>query len=97
MLAIGRRKLAILILRILRDGSMRYSRLQHAVSRASPDVVHPKTLTNTLNFLRDARLIERHQDRHGTDYRLTVGGAELTELIGELERWIREYRTGEDK
>lgn len=76
---------------------MRYTRVQHAVARASDDVVHPKTLTSTLNYLRDKRLVERHQDRHSTDYRLTPGGAALVDLLDEVERWIREHRTDDDE
>jgi DNA-binding HxlR family transcriptional regulator len=76
----------------LREGPLRYSKLHHAVSQASPDVVHARTFTDTLNYLRAQHLVEHHQDDDRADYRLTSGGIELVELLGEIERWSQRHR-----
>jgi DNA-binding HxlR family transcriptional regulator len=71
----------------LQEGPLRYSRLHHAVSQTSPDVVHARTLTRTLAHLQEEGLVEHHQD-----YRLTTAGTELVELLMELSRWTRQHR-----
>lgn len=76
---------------------MRYSKLHHAVSQLSPGVVHARTLTGTLNYLREQELVEHHQDAEGADYRLTTGGAELVDLLIEIERWSRQHRANGDQ
>lgn len=76
---------------------MRYSKLHHAVAQSSPGVVHARTLTGTLNYLREQELVEHHQDTEGADYRLTTGGAELVDLLTEIERWSRQHRTNGDQ
>lgn len=93
----AKRKLSIAILTALRDGPLRYSRLHHAVSKTSPGTVHARTLTDTLNYLREQDLVERHQDADGADYRLTTGGAELVDLLTEIDRWSRQHRTNGDR
>lgn len=72
---------------------MRYTQLHHAVSNASPGVVHNKTLTDTLTYLCGQGLVEHHHDDDCADYRLTAGGAELVDLLGEIRRWSRQHRT----
>lgn len=94
---IAKRKLSITILTALRDGPLRYSKLHHAVSQTSPGTVHARTLTNTLNYLRQQELVEHHQDTQGADYRLTTGGAELVDLLAEVTRWSRQNRTTGDR
>ncbi len=84
------------ILDNLRDGPLRYSRLLHAVSQASPTIVYPKTLTRTLESLQEQGLVEHHQDEHTADYRLTTAGTELVNLVDELGRWRRERRAEDD-
>jgi DNA-binding HxlR family transcriptional regulator len=92
LLQLAKRKLSVAILTALRDGPLRYSRLHHAVSQTSPVTVHARTLTDTLNYLRDQGLVDHHQDADGADYRLTAGGAELVDLLGEIQRWSRQHR-----
>ena len=84
------------ILTALRDGPLRYSKLHHAVSQASPDVVHARTMTRTLKELAKEGLVEHHQDVDVADYRLTTAGTELVDLLAALERWTREHRTHND-
>jgi DNA-binding HxlR family transcriptional regulator len=76
----------------LQEGPLRYSRLHHAVSQTSPDVVHARTLTRTLAHLQEEGLVEHHQDTEAADYRLTTAGTELVELLMELSRWTRQHR-----
>ncbi|MFC3380639.1 winged helix-turn-helix transcriptional regulator [Couchioplanes azureus] len=90
---ITRRKLNLAILTALRDGPLRYSRLHHAVSQTSLEVVHARTLTRTLTHLQEEGLVEHHQEADTADYRLTIAGTELVDLLAELERWTREHRT----
>nr|WP_130513020.1 winged helix-turn-helix transcriptional regulator [Krasilnikovia cinnamomea] len=80
----------------LRDGPLRYSKLHHTVSRASPDAVHARTLTRTLTYLQSEGLVEHRQDSHTADYRLTAAGTELVDLLAELERWAREHWPDDD-
>lgn len=84
------------ILTALRDGPLRYSRLHHAVSQASPDVVHARTMTRTLKELTKEGLVEHHHDAQIADYRLTRAGTGLVDLLAELDRWTREHWTDED-
>ena len=86
------RKLNVAILEALKDGPLRYTQLHHAVSNKSRSVVHNKTLTDTLTYLREQDLVEHHHDDDGADYRLTAGGAKLVDLLAEIERWSRQYR-----
>jgi DNA-binding HxlR family transcriptional regulator len=81
----------------LKDGPLRYSKLQHAVSQTSPGTVHARTLTDTLNYLRKQDLVEHHQGEDGAVYRLTAGGAELVDLLIEIKRWSRQHRTNGDR
>nr|WP_255363809.1 winged helix-turn-helix transcriptional regulator [Actinoplanes sp. TFC3] len=83
------------ILYALHDQPLQYSKLHHAVSQASPDVVHARTLTRTLRHLEDEGLVEHRQDADTADYRLMTAGIELVELLTEIERWTREHRTNE--
>lgn len=92
-----KRKLNRAILDALRDGPLRYSQLQHAVSQASPTIVYPKTLTRTLKHLQEQGLVEHHRDAETADYRLTTAGTELVDLVTELGRWTREHRTEDDE
>ncbi|GAB3160692.1 hypothetical protein GCM10027290_66970 [Micromonospora sonneratiae] len=62
------------------------------MSQTSPGTVHARTLTDTLNFLCAKDLVEHHQDDDAADYRLTAGGEELVDLLGEIKRWSREHR-----
>jgi DNA-binding HxlR family transcriptional regulator len=87
------RKLNVAILTVLKDGPLRYTQLHHAVSTNSPGVVHNRTLTDTLTYLREQDLVRHHQDDDRADYRLTAGGAKLVDLLAEIERWSRQYRT----
>ncbi|MGC9671406.1 winged helix-turn-helix transcriptional regulator [Planosporangium sp. 12N6] len=89
---IASRKLTVAILTALREGPLRYSQLHHAVSQASTEVVHSRTLTGTLTYLREEGLVEHHEDANGADYRLTVGGTELVDLLDEIRRWCRQHR-----
>lgn len=84
------------VLTALHDRPLRYSRLHHVVSQASSGTVHARTLTGTLNYLRAQGLIEHHQNSDGADYRLTDGGTELVELLGEINRWSRQHRASGD-
>ncbi|WP_223874405.1 winged helix-turn-helix transcriptional regulator [Salinispora mooreana] len=88
-----KRKLNRAILTVLQDGPLRYSRLHHAVSKSSTDVVHARTLTRTLGYLQDQGLVEHHHDDHTADYRLTNAGIEMVDLLSELNRWTQEHRT----
>ena len=90
------RKLNWAILQSLEDGPLRYSQLLHAVSQASPTVVYPKTMTRTLEYLQAEGLVEHRQDEDPADYRLTVAGTELVDLVNALGRWRREHRTDGD-
>jgi DNA-binding HxlR family transcriptional regulator len=91
------RKLNVAILAALKDCPLRYTQLHHAVSNVSPGVVHNKTLTDTLTYLRDEDLVEHHHhDDDSADYRLTAGGAELIDLLAEINRWSRQHRTSGD-
>ncbi len=91
-----KRKLNHAILNGLRDGPLRYSQLLHAVSRESPTIVHPKTLTRTLEHLQDQGLVEHHRDAEAADYRLTTAGTNLIDLVIELSRWTREHGPQDD-
>jgi DNA-binding HxlR family transcriptional regulator len=93
---LAKRKLSIVILIALQGGPQRYSRLHHAVSQASPGTVHARTLTNTLNYLGEQQLVEHHQNDDGADYRLTAGGAELFDLLGEIQRWNKQHRNNDE-
>ncbi|WP_425321275.1 winged helix-turn-helix transcriptional regulator [Couchioplanes caeruleus] len=84
------------ILTALRDGPLRYTRVLHAVSQTSPDVVHSRTLTRTLAHLQSEGLVEHHLDNEAADYRLTRAGTELVDLLAELDRWTREHWPDED-
>jgi len=95
-LNLAKRKLSVAILTALRDRPLRYSKLHHAVSQTSPGTVHARTLTDTLTYLREHDLVEHHQDAHSADYRLTTGGAELVDLLAEIERWSRQHRAHGD-
>jgi DNA-binding HxlR family transcriptional regulator len=91
------RKLNVAILAALKDGPLRYTQLHHAVSNVRPRVVHNKTLTDTLTYLRDEALVEHHHhDDDSADYRLTAGGAELIDLLAEINRWSRQHRATGD-
>ncbi|WP_341874602.1 winged helix-turn-helix transcriptional regulator [Salinispora arenicola] len=90
---LAKRKLNRAILTALQDGPLRYSRLHHAVSKASTDVVHARTLTRTLGHLQDQGLVEHHQTDQAADYRLTSAGTELVDLLSDLGRWTRAHRT----
>ncbi|MFG1902458.1 winged helix-turn-helix transcriptional regulator [Micromonospora carbonacea] len=92
LLNLAKRKLSVAVLTVLHEGPLRYSKLHHAVSQVSPDVVHARTLTDTLTYLRAHDLVEHHQGDDGADYRLTGGGVELVNLLGEIERWGRQHR-----
>lgn len=81
----------------LREGPLRYSKLHHAVSQVSSDVVHARTLTDTLNYLRAQDLVEHRQGDDGADYRLTGGGIELLDLLGEIDRWSRQHRASGER
>lgn len=94
--AILRRKHNRAVLESLRDGPLRYSQLQHAVSQASPTAVHSKTLSQTLDYLRAEGLVERHEAEPAADYRLTPAGSEFIDLVAELDRWTQERRTDND-
>ncbi len=94
---ITRRKHNIAILTALRDGPLRYSRLHHVVSQASPDVVHARTLTRALGHLQEHGLVEHRQDSRTADYRLTTAGAVLVDLLCQMELWTLEYRSDEDE
>jgi DNA-binding HxlR family transcriptional regulator len=94
ILNVAKWKLAVSILAALRDGPLRYSKLHHAVSQTSTEVVHARTLTDTLTRLREHQLVEHHQDGRNADYRLTRGGTELVDLLAEIERWSKQHRTG---
>lgn len=74
---------------------MRYSKLHHAVSQVSSDVVHARTLTCTLTHLQEEGLVDHHQDAHAADYRLTAAGTALVDFLAELGRRKREPRTDE--
>ena len=89
-------KLNRAILESLRDGPLRYSALLHAMSQASPTVVHPKTLTRTLEHLQERGLVEHHLGEDAADYRLTAAGTGLVDLVAELDRWTREHRIDDD-
>lgn len=93
---LSKRKLSVAILIALHGGPLRYSKLQHAVSQVSPGPVHSRTLTNTLNYLGDEDLVEHHQNDDGADYRLTAGGSELVDLLGEIQRWNRQHRNDDE-
>ena len=93
---LAKRKLSIAILIALHGGPQRYSRLHHAVSQASPGTVHARTLTNTLNYLGEQQLVEHHQNDGGADYRLTAGGSELVDLLGEIQRWNKQHRNNDE-
>ncbi|MFC8849930.1 MULTISPECIES: winged helix-turn-helix transcriptional regulator [unclassified Micromonospora] len=93
LLNLAKRKLSVAVLTALHEGPLRYSKLHHAVSQVSSDVVHARTLTDTLTYLRAHDLVEHHQGDDGADYRLTDGGAELLDLLGEIDRWSRQHRT----
>ncbi|MFC3736953.1 winged helix-turn-helix transcriptional regulator [Paractinoplanes deccanensis] len=93
ILNLAKRKLAVSILRALRDQPMRYSKLHHAVSQASSRTVHARTLTDTLNYLRDTGLVDHVQNESGANYQLTRGGLELVDLLAEIERWAKQHRT----
>ncbi|WP_433615357.1 winged helix-turn-helix transcriptional regulator [Dactylosporangium sp. CA-139114] len=86
------RKLNVAILEALKDGPLRYTQLHHAVSNVNHRVVHNRTLTDTLTYLRRQRLIEHRQHDDSADYRLTAGGAELVDLLAEINRWSRQHR-----
>jgi DNA-binding HxlR family transcriptional regulator len=94
---ITKRKHNRAILAALRDGPLRYSRLHHVVSRASPEVVHARTLTRTLGHLQEHGLVEHRQDARTADYRLTTAGAELVDLLVQIELWTLEHRSDEDE
>ncbi|MGY3516501.1 winged helix-turn-helix transcriptional regulator [Micromonospora sp. PTRAS2] len=97
LLNLAKRKLSVAVLTALHEGPLRYSKLHHAVSQASPDVVHARTLTDTLAYLRAHDLVEHHQGDDGADYRLTHGGIELLDLLGEIDRWSREHRASGER
>ncbi len=40
--------------------------------------------------------MEHYQGADTADYRLTMAGTELVNLLAEIERWTREHRTDED-
>ncbi|WP_268958006.1 winged helix-turn-helix transcriptional regulator [Salinispora arenicola] len=89
--------MSVTILTALREGPLRYSKLHHAVSQMSPDVVHARTLTDTLSYLRAQDLVEHHQGDDGADYRITGGGIELVDLLGEIDRWSRQHRASGER
>ncbi len=97
LLNLAKRKLSVTILTALREGPLRYSKLHHAVSQTSPNVVHARTLTDTLNYLRAQDLVEHHQGDTGADYRLTTGGVELVDLLSEIDRWSRQHRASGER
>lgn len=80
----------------LKDGPLRYTQIHHSISNTSSEVVHNKTLRDTLNYLRDQALVGRHDDGDHVQYELTVGGAGLVDLLGEIGRWTREHRPDDD-
>jgi DNA-binding HxlR family transcriptional regulator len=90
------RKLNVAILTALKGGPMRYTQLHHAVSNASPGVVHNRTLNDTLTYLRERELVQHRQHDDGADYQLTAGGAELVDLLAEIRRWRRQHRSSGD-
>ncbi|MFI6242781.1 winged helix-turn-helix transcriptional regulator [Micromonospora sp. NPDC050795] len=92
---LAKRKLSVAILTALHDGPLRYTTLQHVVSRVKDEPVHSRTLTDTLNYLCAQQLVE-HQYQ-GADYRLTAGGQELVDLLAEIRRWERQHRVSGDR
>lgn len=88
------RKLNVAILTTLKDRPLRYTQLHHTVANVSAEVVHSRTLTDTLKYLRKQELVERHPHNDGADYRLTAGGAELVDLLAEIQRWSQQHHTG---
>ncbi|MEU1813039.1 winged helix-turn-helix transcriptional regulator [Micromonospora aurantiaca (nom. illeg.)] len=87
---LAKRKLSVAILTSLNDGPLRYTTLQHVVSRIKDEPVHSRTLTDTLNYLCGEHLVEHHYQ--GADYGLTIGGRELVGLLTEIRRWSRQHR-----
>ena len=78
-----------LILRELKDGSLRYSQLQHRISEASQ-----KVLTSQLRQLESEGIIERHVYPGSilrTQYTLTGYGETLRPALLELARWGRRH------
>ncbi len=80
----------------LREGPQRYTRLHRAVALTSTDVVHSRTLTDTLTYLQDEELVERHQELRVADYRLTPAGTELVDLLAEIGRWDKQHRADDE-
>lgn len=60
-----------------------------------PDVVHARTLTDTLTYLQTEDLVEHHQDPHAADYRLTPAGTDLVDLLGEIAHWDKQHRAND--
>ncbi len=70
---------------------MRYTDIQHDLIVQSRENLHAHTLTDTLEWLRERRYIEKHQDGRSADYRLTDIGEQLVRILGDIEVMISRF------
>ena len=86
---------AVLIVRELLCGSLRFSEIQRGVPRISPGL-----LTKRLRSLEDAGVVERRATERGADYVLTAAGWELFPIVQAMgvwgQRWARSRYTPDE-
>jgi DNA-binding HxlR family transcriptional regulator len=74
----------------LGDGPLRFTELQHAIGRASPEFPHAAVLQKALRVLEEHGYIEHDLDTVPPVYRLTCLGESVRGKIVETDQWCRD-------